>query len=100
MIPNLNRAKREELRWLVLRTLYAGQEIGVSETIIRNAVEPVIPDVTETEIRRAMDYLQERDLIAIERNRPIWFAKINRVGIDLVEGTIECHPGIARPKDW
>jgi hypothetical protein len=101
MMPDLDRAKREELRWLILLTLYQAQEIGLSENIILNSVQPCMPDVTQTEIRRGMDYLVERDLITIEdRRRQVWFAKINRVGIDIVEYTIDCHPGIARPRKW
>lgn len=98
---DLARARREELRWLILRSLYAAQPVGASETIIRNAIDPCIPDLTIAELRRELDYLEERDLVAIsERLRPIWFAKINRHGVDIVEYTVECEPGIARPKQW
>jgi hypothetical protein len=101
MIPDLNRAKREELRWLVLLTLYQAQEIGLSENIILNSVQPCLPDVTQMEIRRAMDYLAERDLMKIEdRHQPVWFAKINRYGMDIVEYTLPVDPGIARPRKW
>lgn len=97
---DMERARREEMRWLILRALYAAQPMGTSEVIIRNAMEPVIPDATELEIRRELDYLVERELAAVERNRPVWFAKINNHGIDVVEYTVECRPGIARPKKW
>jgi hypothetical protein len=97
---DMERARREELRWVLLRALYAAQEIGTSETILRKAIEDVIRDVTDIEIRRALDYLTERELIAVERKRPVWFAKINNHGIDFVEYTVDAHPGIARPNRW
>lgn len=97
---DMEKARREELRWVILRTLYSAQEIGTSESIICRTVEGAIPDVTESEIRRGLDYLEERKLITTERNRPVWFAKINRYGIDIVEYTVDCLPGIARPKKW
>lgn len=98
---DLEKARREELRWMILLTLYAAQPVGASETIIRNAIDPCIPDLTITELRRELDYLDGRDLIAIsERHRAIWMAKINRYGIDVVEYTVDCDPGIARPKEW
>jgi len=98
---DLEKPRREELRWLILRALYAAQPVGTAETIIRNAIEPIIPDATVMEIRRELDYLAERDLVSIvEKDRPTWFAKINRYGIDVVEYTIPCHPGIARPRNW
>ena len=98
---DLEKARREELRWMILRALYAAQPVGTTEKIIQQALEPVAPDVTLMEIRRELDYLAERDLVTvIGNNTPVWFAKINRHGIDIVEYTIDCHPGIARPKRW
>ena len=98
---NMQKARREELRWLILNALYAAQPIGTSETVIKNAIEPVILDITVLEIRKELDYLAERDLVAVaHRDAPVWTAKINRHGIDVVEYTVDCLPGIARPKQW
>jgi hypothetical protein len=100
MVIDMERARREEMRWLILRALYAAQPMGTSEVIIRNALEPVVPDATELEIRKELDYLEERELARVDRNRPVWFAKINNHGLDVVEYTVGCHPGIARPRKW
>lgn len=98
---DLEKARREELRWMILRALYAAQPIGTTEIIVMKAMEPVVPDVTLIEIRRELDYLAERDLVKVTAaDTPVWFAKINRRGIDIVEYTVDCHPGIARPKRW
>lgn len=100
-IIDLERARREELRWMILRALYAAQPIGTTEIIVMKAMEPVVPDVTMSEIRRELDYLAERDLVkVVSCDMPVWFAKINRRGIDIVEYTVDCHPGIARPRRW
>jgi len=97
---DMERARREELRWLILRALYAAQPVGTSERIIRTVVDPIIRGVTELEIRNQIDYLHERKLVGVEKEHPVWFAKINRAGIDVVEYTVPCDPGIARPKAW
>ena len=97
---DLATAQREELRWLILLALNAARPVGTSEVIVRRAIDPVVPGVTDLEIRREMDYLAERDLVNIERNRPVWFARINRHGIDIVDYTVACHAGIARPAKW
>lgn len=98
---DMERARREELRWMILVALNAAQPVGTSEYIIRKAIEPVVPDITLNELRCALDYLEERKLIAASRKEsPVWFAKIKRYGIDVVEYTIDCLPGIARPKKW
>lgn len=96
---DMEKARREEMRWVILRSLYSAQPVGTSETIVRSAIDPVCPGVTELEIRREMDYLEERNLIGLERKQA-WFAKINNHGIDFVEYTIDAYPGIARPKKW
>ena len=96
---DMEKARREEMRWVILRSLYSAQPIGTSEIIVRAAIDPVCPGVAELEIRQALDYLVERKLIAVERKQ-VWFAKINNHGIDVVEYTVDCHPGIARPKKW
>jgi Fe2+ or Zn2+ uptake regulation protein len=98
---DMEKARREELRWMILRALNAAQPVGTTEKIVMQAVAPVAPDVTLMEIRRAMDYLAERDLVTVMGDdSPVWFAKINRHGIDIVEYTVDCHPGIARPRRW
>lgn len=100
MQVDILKAQFEELRWLILLTLNAARPIGTSEVIIRRAIDPVVPGMTENEIRRELDYLEERFLITLTKDRPVWFAKINRNGIDVVEYTVSCDPGIARPAKW
>lgn len=100
-VLDMQKARRETLRWLVLDTLHACQEVGASEIMVQNTVQPVIPDVGTTEIRKALDYLADRGLIDfIDRAGPVWQARINHHGIDVVEYTVDCHPGIARPRKW
>jgi Fe2+ or Zn2+ uptake regulation protein len=98
---DIERARREEMRWLILQALYAAQPVGTSELIIKNAIEQVILDATMLEVRRELDYLEERGLVSVtNRNTTTWFAKLNNHGVDIVEYTIDCLPGIARPKKY
>jgi hypothetical protein len=100
-VIDLARARREEIRWMILRALDAARPVGTTEIIIMKAMEPVCPDITLIEIRRELDYLADRELITVmNTDLPVWFAKINRHGIDIVDYTVPCHPGIARPRRW
>lgn len=101
-MPNidLEKARREEMRWVILRALYAAQPLGTSEVIVLNAIEPIIPDATVMDVRRELDYLASRELAIVDKDRAVWTAKINNHGIDVVEYTVDCRPGIARPKKW
>jgi hypothetical protein len=102
MNPDLEKARRENLRWLILLCLNAAQPVGTSEQIIYTSVYPMLPDLTMLELRRNLDYLAERDLITISgrETQPQWFCKLDRHGIDVVEYTVECEQGIARPKKY
>ena len=98
---DLTKATRENVRWYILRALDAARPEGTTETIILSALEGIPMDITQKGLRRELGYLEERNLIEVGgRKTPVWYAKINRAGIDIVEYTVECHPGIARPEKW
>ena len=101
MTPDIAKARRENLRWVILQALNSARPIGASELVIYSAVQPVVPDVTQLELRRELDYLAERNLIELtEQDSPAWFAKLARYGVDVVEYTVTCEAGIARPKKY
>lgn len=99
---DMTKARREALRWLVLLTLNNARPIGAYEGPILAVAHSEYPDATALELRRELDYLYGRELIAL-RKEPggRWFAELTRHGIDIAEYTVDCEPGIARPaKYW
>lgn len=103
MNPDLEKARRENLRWLILLALNSAQPVGASEHVVFSAITPMMPDLTQLELRRSLDYLATRDLVIItgRNSQPAWFCKLDRYGADLVEYAVDCEPGIARPaKYW
>jgi hypothetical protein len=99
---DLEKTKRETLRWLIMVTLNAARPFGTTEPVILSAVETVIPGVTQLEIRRELEYLENRQLVEISGRglQPSWQSKLTHHGIDVVEYTVECYPGIGRPQKW
>jgi hypothetical protein len=98
---DLERAQREESRWRVLRALDAGRPYPVSEQIVLRVIEDIKLPITASGLRRELDYLEERELIRIhDKESPVWSAELTRIGIDVVEYTVPCDAGIARPKKW
>ncbi len=98
---DLQKAEREHTRWLILSALNCARPVGTNEEIILSAVIAAKVPATLLEIRRELDYLEERELVEISgRDGPVWFAKLKRYGVDVVEYTVDCDPGIARPKKW
>ena len=103
MTPDLEKSRRENLRWLILLALNSAQPVGASELVVFSAITPMMPDLTQLELRRNLDYLVERNLITVTGRgvSPAWFCKLDRFGIDIVEYTVDCEAGIARPtKYW
>lgn len=100
-IIDIEKARRENLRWFVLLTLNSARPLGASEMVILSTVQGIIVDATSREIRNELDYLYHRDLITIvRRDTPVWHANLTRTGIDVVEYTVPCEPGIARPQKY
>lgn len=96
------KVRRETLRWDILLTLNNASPIGAYEELVLATIQGVFADATALEVRRAMDYLSDRELIHL-RKEPggRWWADLTRHGADVVEYTVDCDPGISRPaKYW
>lgn len=101
MTPDIQKSRRENLRWYILLALDSARPLGASEQVIYSAVQPIVPDLTQLELRREMDYLDERGLIEVSgRDGQAWLGKLTRHGMDIVEYTQPCDAGIARPKKY
>ena len=94
--------RRESLRWYLLVTLYNAAPVGCYEELLLVTLSAIYSDTTALEIRKEVAYLESRKLVAI-RKEPSgrWFAELYHYGTDIVEYSIDCLPGIARPvKTW
>lgn len=95
---DLKQMEREQSRWLILSVLNAARPVGTNEGLILSTIQAVLPGVTQQEIRREMDYLEDRKLIKVSnKHTGVWFGELARYGVDVVEYTVSVEPGIARP---
>ncbi|HAT1684402.1 TPA: hypothetical protein I8Y21_005187 [Klebsiella oxytoca] len=101
-MTDITRARRESLRWLLLVALNRSRPYTTSEQLLFDVAHSVYPDATKLEVRQELDYLGDRALVEVTKQPSgMWFADLTRTGTDLVEYTIDCQPGIARPdKYW
>lgn len=98
---DFGKARRENMRWLILSVLDRARPIGASETLILSTVQALLPDATQLELRREMDYLEGRKLLEISnKGLGLWHAGLTRTGVDVVEYTVRCEAGIARPPKY
>lgn len=95
------RIRRESLRWYLLLALNNARPEEVCEEIIQTTMRSIYQDVTPMEVRKELDYLEGRDLVKL-RKEPSgrWWSDLTRYGVDIVEYTITCEPGIARPEKY
>ena len=92
---------RESIRWYILLTLNNARPEGAYEEVVLMTVQGIYRDSTAQEIRRELDYLVDRKLAEVKREPSgRWFADVTRYGVDVVEYTVDCNPGIARPQKY
>lgn len=97
-----NKVRRETMRWNILLVLNNARPVGAYEELVLATMQGMFPDASALEVRRELDYLGDRELVDV-RKEPSgrWFAELARYGVDVVEYTVDCDPGIGRPaKYW
>jgi hypothetical protein len=95
---HLKKIRRETMRWLLLCAINVARPTGINTAALLPIIQATYPDATHKEIRVELDYLADRDLVEIKRD-PLdsWFVDLQRYGVDVVEYTVPCDPGISRP---
>ncbi len=89
------------MRWYILLTLNNARPIGAYEELVLATIQGIYTDATALELRRELDYLEDRKLVNLKKEPGgRWFADLTRYGVDVVEYTLECEPGIARPNKY
>jgi hypothetical protein len=99
---DMEKVRREKIRWLILVAVNSGRPYPVAEGLLQSAIESAeeVP-CTAHELRRELDYLATRELVDLKRREGApWSAELKRKGVDVIEYTIECEAGIARPKKY
>lgn len=98
---DFERARRESIRWHILVAANFGAPQPVAETLILSAIQSIPVECTALELRKQLDYLEDRKLVILKRHEAApWTAELTRHGVDFVEYTIDAEPGIARPKKY
>lgn len=96
---DLEKMQREEIRWRILVVLNAGRPKPVSESLVLRVLTDVALPATPASLRRELDYLESRKLVEINgRDSGTWMCELTHLGVDVVEYTVPCNPGIARPE--
>jgi hypothetical protein len=94
--------RREFMRWIILLTLNNSRPLGNADNNILSVVCTEFADCTRLELQRELDYLRDRGLATLDipHDGGAWRCDLTRDGIDMVEYTIDCAPGIACPQKY
>jgi hypothetical protein len=99
MMVDLAKARREGMRWNLLKALHMAAPYTSNESFLGDVMRGIYPGASQDEVRKQLDYLADRRLIELRKEPSgTWFADIGRYGTDIVEYTVDCDPGIARPE--
>ena len=72
-----------------------------NERFLLAVMQAIYPDATALELRRELDYLADRRMLELVKEPSgTWFGDLTRLGVDVVEYTVDCGPGIARPQKY
>lgn len=101
-MTDLVKARRENLRWLLLNALNNARPLGAMDVLVLTVVQAIYPDATANELHAQLAYLENKELVDINRKPDgHWHSILSSNGIDVVEYTVDCPAGIARPaKYW
>ena len=77
----MEKARREGMRWQLLNVLHKAMPYTTNEQFLLDVMRGKLVELTK-------------------QPHGVWFADINRLGVDIVEYTIDCQAGIARPEKY
>ena len=93
--------RRETIRWYLILALYNARPEEIVEDVLQMTMQSIYPDATPIEVRKELDYLADRKLVSLKKEPSgRWWADLTRYGVDIAEYTLDCDPGIARPKKY
>ncbi|MBT9185423.1 hypothetical protein ILP31_15160 [Pectobacterium punjabense] len=93
--------RQESMRWHLLIALNKTRPYTANEMFLLAVMQRLYADASEPELRQALDYLADRKMAALTKEKGgIWLADLTRLGVDVVEYAVDCMVGIARPEKY
>lgn len=101
-MTDIAKARRESMRWQLLNALNKARPIGAMDVLLLSVMQEIYADCSVNELHSQLEYLADRKLIEIKKQPDgHWHNKLTHYGVDIVEYTVDCYAGIARPaKYW
>jgi hypothetical protein len=91
----------QELRWRICLALHYARPLSASSGLLWRALDESDLPITAQQLNREVAYLQDKEIVTVAGDLSgDWKAELSAAGVDLVEYTIDCPPGIGRPEKY
>lgn len=95
------RSRQESMRWHLLIALNKTRPYTANEMFLLALMQRLYADASALELRHALDYLADCKMAVLTKEvSGIWLANLTRLGVDVVEYTVDSMAGIARPEKY
>ncbi|KFX06983.1 hypothetical protein KP22_02520 [Pectobacterium betavasculorum] len=93
--------QQESMRWHLLIALNKTRPYTANEMFLLAVMQRLYADTSEQELRQALDYLADRKMAVLTKEVDgVWLANLTRLGVEMVEYTVDGVVGIARPEKY
>ncbi len=97
----MEHTRLESGRWEMLRVMHVAGHLGATETMMLSTLRAMWMQTTREWIRDQLAYLEDRKLVKVERHEiKEWCSTLTRHGVDVATYTVDCEPGISRPRKY
>lgn len=106
MDPHLQKvaaaARRRNIRYRILAVADTNRDTGVDEPLMIRVLNDLEFETTVKELRSEAAFLEGKDFLTVSKGKvnKIHFYKITSLGVELLEGDIECPPSINHPGEY
>lgn len=94
-LRRVNQAKTEDLRWRLLKLGYSTGLRGLADVSALRVLTDFFPGLDYEQIHQALDYLEDKRLVEIEKRAAQWHYSVTALGVDCCEGNAEIPVGIS-----
>ena len=90
------------MRWYLLVAMQRAEPLGCSDVMLKSIMDDIYGEVSPTELHQQLSYLEKRKMVTLIKNPSgHWHGRCTALGVDVVDYTVDCRAGIARPtKYW
>jgi hypothetical protein len=88
----------EDLRYRIMRTCSYGGELGATDKMILSVCRDIGAPVERESVRKQATYLEDKELVEVQKVSTEWRIKLTSFGLDVLEGNAQCPPGIRIPE--